>query len=280
MDYFVSVNQNAYHDWQIELLIESFREHGLEDKLIVMAADLGEGRYGNSHNILRHKSYMPHVSLGSRRGVQRLDEVYDVMWLTENKKIDRQFCILKPHMFLKHPRFNLDFPLNQPAMHIAADPYFTFDEARKHFGNFCGKQANEESHYRKNWIPVGGAVFFSNVPKSFFSRLAYLAENLALHQIMEEREIYAESNRLALALNIIDHIGAINISVSYNMISSMSEGGFSPLIDYSTGIPPVFNKSMFTFAPPAFMSFGDPIEVLASCKVSPNAMSSCVNFLK
>lgn len=281
MDYFVSVNQNAYHDWQIELLIESFREHGLNNKLTVMAADLGEERYGSLCNITSHEGYIPHISLGSRRGVQKLDEIYDLMWLTEKGKIGQHFCMLKPHMVLKHGNMTHNFPLNQPSMQIAVDPYFTFEEALKCFGNFCKNQTHDESHYQKNWIPVGNAICFSNMPQSFFNRLGYLAERMALHQIMEKREVSEHSNRIALTLNIIDHIGAANISVSYNLISSMSDGGYLPLIDYSHGVPPVFNKSMFTFAPPAKMSFGDPIEVLASCKVSPNAdyMSSIAQSL-
>ena len=35
MNYFVSVNLKAYHDWQLELLIESFNINSATDKLFV-----------------------------------------------------------------------------------------------------------------------------------------------------------------------------------------------------------------------------------------------------
>ena len=47
MEYFVSTDQRAYHDWQIELMIESFKAQGLENKLIITAAETNEQRYRN-----------------------------------------------------------------------------------------------------------------------------------------------------------------------------------------------------------------------------------------
>ena len=51
----------------------------------------------------------------------------------------------------------------------------------------------------------------------------------------------------------------------------MNDGKNTMFIDYEHGVPPDFNKSMFTFPPPKYISFGDPIEVISQCISTPNA---------
>jgi hypothetical protein len=43
----------------------------------------------------------------------------------------------------------------------------------------------------------------------------------------------------------------------------MMDSSNSPFIHYEHGLPPVFNKTMFQYTAPDFVSFGDPFEVLA-----------------
>ena len=271
MEYFVSYSQKAYHDWQIELLIQSFKNHNLQDKLTVAGANTGENRYKFLANILNHENFFNHLSIGLKRGFQQLDEIYSLAFYQESKKLGSEICVMQPHTVLKNPKYLEELRTNQSSATVSVDPFFTFDYAEKNAGDFWVKQAHSREFYKNNWLPVGSIILFNNLSEKISTRAIIVAEQIILNQIQQKIPVWSESIKLAWAISIADYLGLIKIEASYNLVSNMIDGANAPFIDYKDGVLPVFNKSMFSFAPPFGMSFGDPIEVLATCKMSPNA---------
>ncbi len=271
MEYFVSFNQKAYYDWQIELLIESFKNHNLQDKLSVAGANTGENRYKFLSNIANHENFLNHHSIGLKRGFQQLDEIYSLAYYQESKKLGTEICVMQPHVVLKNPKYLDEIKTNQSSAIVSIDPFFTFEHAEKNAGDFWAKQAHGREFYKTNWLPLGSIILFNNLSEQISTRATIVAEQIILNQIQQKIPVWNESVKLAWAISIADYLGLIKIEASYNLVSNMIDDGSTPFIDYKDGVPPVFNKSMFSFAPPFEMSFGDPIEVLATCKMSPNA---------
>ena len=281
MEYFVSTDQRAYHDWQIELMIESFKAQGLENKLIITAAETNEQRYNNIHNIFGHAKYFRHANIGMQRGFSKLNELYSLAWCVDNRKINYPICIMQPHVVFFDKNYTINFPDEQPSLNVAIDPFFTFELANQKAGDFWKKQVNTMNYYKDNWLPIGSIMFINNMSIDFINRTIAVAEYLIVEQIINKIPVWEETIKLAWTINTIDFLGKVNINASYNYTSSMNNGNITPFIDYNHGLPPNFNKSMFAYAPPACMSFGDPIEVLLNCHSSPNSdyMSKLSNRL-
>lgn len=271
MEYFASVSQKAFHDWQVELMIQSFKEHKFENKLNIAGADVSENRYEFLSNILNQEKFFSHQSMGLRRGFQPLDEIYSLAFCLETKRIGSSFCVMQPHIVLKNPKKLENFHTDIPSATVAIDPFFTFDHAEKNAGKFWEQQANSRDFYLKNWLPIGSILLLNNLPDRLVQRAVVVAEQIVLNQIIQKLPIWKDTIRLAWVISIVDYLGIIAIKGSYDLVSTMTDGNSTPFVDYNDGIPPVFNKSMFSFTPPFCMSFGDPIEILATCKMSPNA---------
>jgi hypothetical protein len=271
MEYFVSTDQRAYHDWQIELMIESFKAQGLENKLIITAAETNEQRYNKLHNTLGHAKYFQHSNIGMQRGFSKLNELYSLAWCINNGKINYPICIMQPHVVLFNKNYEINFPEGQASLNVAIDPFFTFQLANQKAGDFWQKQINTMNYYKDNWLPIGSLIFINNIPIEFINRTIAVAEYLIVEQIINKIPVWEDTVKLAWVINTIDFIGRININASYIYASSMNNGNITPFIDYNHGLSPHFNKSMFLYAPPVCMSFGDPIETLLNCHSSPNA---------
>lgn len=280
MEYFVNSEQKAYDDWQIDLLIESFKRHGIDEKLTIACSETNGQRYNELYNLAFHKNYFLYQSIGMKRGFLNLDQLYSLAWCMQNQKIGSRICVIKPCVLLKNKDFDLKIP-DVETVSVSIDPFFTFDNAKNMTGNFWENSTNDKEFYKRNWIPIGNVIFLNKIPYDFVLRTITIAENLIVNQIINKIPVWEETIKLAWVLNTIDYLGRINIFASYDYTSSMSDFGVNPFIDYQSGIPPVFNRSMFTFTPPVNMAFGDPIEVLSNCKISPNSayMSELANSL-
>lgn len=280
MEYFVNSEQKAYDDWQLELLIESFKHHEIDEFLTIAGANVNQDRYDKLYNLIAHKNYFPYQSIGQKRGFTKLDELYSLAWCIQNQKLGQRICLIQPSVVIKNKSYTLNIP-DKETFAVAIDPFFTFDHAEKMAGNFWENQNNSKDFYKNNWLPVGNVIFLNKISYEFVSRTIILAENLIVNQIINKIPVWEDTIKLAWALNTIDHIGRINIFASYEYTSSMSDASNAPFIDYHAGLPPTFNKSMFTFKPPINIAFGDPIEVLANCRSSPNAayMAEIANSL-
>ena len=262
MDYLVSVENTPYYHWQLELLIESFKRHSCEDNLLIcLAASDASANPMFWKNLPEHKRIQGHENIGKIRGFGPLNNLYSIMWANQFDWIKQPFASIPPDVVLYKP-LTIYFS-DYPEIIFSPSPFFTVDAAEDAVGPFWELSQKEKAFYEQSWIPMGSITLFNNIPAYIFERTTILAEKLALYQLLDGREIWEHTDKLAWAMNLADFIGQIKFTGDYSLSMTMLNEGDSPFIHYEHGLPPVFNKTMFQYSPPNFVSFGDPYAILA-----------------
>jgi len=271
MEYFVSVDRKAYHDWQIELLLESFKNNFIFDKIFVGINRTLYNRYPYMENANTHTSTYLYDDVGRKKGFAPLNEVYQLLWLLNAKKIKNTVAIIKPHMILKRTIEDIIPIIEARAFLYSSDPFFTFDSAITNCGEFYKELKNPKEFYEEKWFNLGNVFIISGIPDWFIQKVAKTAEELITIQIINNKTVWSETVRLAWVVSLIEASNDIEVYECSELSSIMNDGKNTMFIDYEHGVPPDFNKSMFTFPPPKYISFGDPIEVISQCISTPNA---------
>jgi hypothetical protein len=271
MEYFVSVDRKAYHDWQIELLLESFKNNFIFDKIFVGINRTLCNRYPHMENANIHTNTYLYDDVGRKKGFAPLNEIYQLLWLLNAKKIKNTFAVIKPHMILKRTIEDIIPIIESRVFLYSSDPFFTFDAALTNCGDFYKELKNTKELYQEKWFNLGNVFIVNGIPDWFVQKVARTAEELITIQIMNNKTIWSETVRLAWVVSLIDASEDIEVYECSELSSIMNDGRNTMFIDYEHGVPPDFNKSMFTFPPPKYISFGDPIEVISKCISTPNA---------
>lgn len=275
MDYFLSVPDSPYYHWQLDLLIESFKNNGCEEKLSVcICRDQGpQASYNEKflNNINSHERKIYTNNLGEKRGCNELNKLYNLLNFLNAEKIKQPLLVLEPYSVLRREYQLLRADESRPSFTFSVDPLFTFEEVEKNVGPFYTWLGIDKNVLESSWIPIGELYVFNKVPMSFFNTTVRIAEKLALHQLLENDTVWKRTSDLAVAINALINSSSIFCKGDCNIISPMDSEFDSFLISYKDGYPPNFHKSMFSFKPPLGLSFGDPIEVLSGMNYSPNS---------
>lgn len=268
MNYLVSLENQAEYQWQIELLLESFKIHNLSNDLLltVTKSDLPSSALF-CRNLSQHKRVVGFENIGELRGYPKLNKYYNLMWSQMAKLIQQPFLVTDPDVVLRNP-VNYSFT-SYPQFIFSPDLEFNFDLVVSNIGNFWEWIEKDKDLFLKNWIPLGGISIFSNIPLEFFVLVVERIEFLAIKQLMEKKKIWEHTDKLGLISVLLENLQNINCKGDYNL-SSPVFGSEANFISYEKGIPPTFHKCMFTYKDDMF-SFGDPIEILSKTFPSPNA---------
>lgn len=281
MDYFVSIENNAYYNWQLELLIESFKYNSLENNLLV-----GLIQSNNNYtpfdffNASEHTRKYFYENIGDAKGYKNLSHLYCLVSL--QNLINQPFTIISPDMVLRKP-INPELKSDRPQIIFAPDLRFTFDYVQKNVPDFFQELNHDESFYRKNWIPLGSCTIFNNIPEYFFANVLMLTEKLAVQQILNGQNIWKYTDKLAWSIMLADYHENIETTGDYQITDTMINNSQSPIIHYEHGLSPNFNKLQFLYEPPLYISCGDPFEILKDSKSTSNAHYMSVlaeNYLK
>lgn len=271
MEYFVSAENTPYYHWQLELLIESFKYHKYENQLLVGLASVNApANKAFCRNLYTHKKVFAHRNIGEARGYSGLNRTYSLSWAVEFKILSQPFAYIASDVVLRHP---LNFPLvgTVPEIVFDPDPFFTVATIKEEVGPFWEWFDKPKSYYETKWIPLGPIMVFNQIPPTLFQRTCFLAELIALQQLLAGKPIWKHTDKLAWVVNLADYVGQIQLRGDYTLASNMLGGDDAPFINYEHGLPPVFNKTMFQYMPPNYVSFGDPFEVLSAHAPSPAA---------
>lgn len=277
MDYFVSAENLPFYQWQLELLIESFKKQNCQDKLLVSLAHCDspvESVYWQ--NLSNHPRIYNHENIGQTRGYKGLNEIYSLLWVLLNKQIQQPFVFLQPDTVLRH-EIRIQFFNNLPEIHFSPDIFFTIDEAEERVGPFYEWCNKKKSDFENNWASIGSLMIFKDIPILIFQRALAICEFLALKQLEENKFIWNNTNRLAWAIVLNEYSNDIYVRGDFGLTSTMLGNDDSPIIDYEHGLPPFFNKQMFPFSPPNYSSLGDPFHILA--ENAPTANSHYISEL-
>lgn len=265
MDYLVSAENIPCQQWQLELLIESFKYNNCEKDLLLCLAesDVDLPTYPFfCRNILAHQRIQCHENIGKVRGYKGLNALYDLSRAVQNKWITQPFVYIPTDVVLKN-KLNIKLQSEFSEVIFLPSPFFTLESAEEAVGPFWEVTNKTKADYEAAWIPLGPIMVFNKIPEALFDRAIVLAEKLALQQLLRKQPIWKHTDTLAWAMNLSDYVGQLLLRGDYTLTMTMLDSSNSPFIHYEHGLPPVFNKTMFQYAAPDFVSFGDPFEILA-----------------
>jgi hypothetical protein len=264
MDYFISILDKPYHLWQIDLLIESFKNINLQDDLIISLTKQDPTPIKDFYNnISKHKKIYNFLDVG----YESISKLYSLSYLLKEGKIKQPLLfLLEPDLVIKK---EVQVPEEKEILDFLyfSDSSFTFEESEKYFPEFWKILNLDEKDCRNHWIYLGDIMIFNNFPQVFFDNLVLNADLLARNQ----KEVWKNTLKLALVLSLIEVKNIIRITENHNItMPAMSIGGDAHFIDYKKGIVPNFHKSMFTYSHPDYLSLGNPLKVLAEIYNCPN----------
>lgn len=267
MEYFVTCENHPYYSWQLELLIESFKNIGCQNDLLISLSHTDASmNYGS--NLIAHNRINGFENIGVRRGCNQLNKIYNLLWSLQAGHIKQPLVYMQPDMVLRNPVV-VEFVNLYPEFLFYPDPFFTFEQAEKEIGPFS-KWLNK--NYKLQWIPISDFFIINKIPIELFVFIINRAELLAMHQLMENRPIHKNTVRAAFATSFSEYIENIFCRGDYSLVSQILDGINSPVISYEKGLLPDFHKLMFSYQAPAYISFGDPIKILSELYPTPNAL--------
>lgn len=273
MEYLVSTENTPYYRWQLELLIESFKHHNQEENLLVCLSGESDSNAANNlfwRNISNHKRIKAHENIGEIRGHKGVNALYDLHFAVQKQWISQPFVYIPTDVVLKN-KLNVDLSTDYPEIVFFPSPFFTFELAEEKAGPFWEITNKKKDDYEKKWIPLGPIMIFNKIPELLFERAIVLAEKLALQQLLRKQPIWEHTATLAWSMNLSDFSDNFLLRSNYYLKMTMLDIGNSPFIHYEHGLPPVFNKTMFKYKSPEFLSFGDPFQILAENSPTENA---------
>jgi hypothetical protein len=270
MNYFVSlINNSPAYQWQMELLIESFKKHHIEDNLyIAIAPEEFPYHYENNFNILRHQKIYGYENIGKKRGYEPLNSLYFLSWSISSGKIKQPFTLLQPDMILYEP-FEPSLAGGYAEVLFMPDHEFSFEEAAE-IGPFWEWFSKSKDFYQENWTPIGSLMAFSEMPQDFFYNVVLYAEKLLIMQVSNNKKVWKYTIKLAWVLAFAEYAGKFVCRGDYSLVMPLLGSGNSPFICYDKGIPPYFHNSMYISLPPDYFALGNPIETLSKLAFSPN----------
>jgi hypothetical protein len=267
MDYIVSAEDTPYHHWQLELLIESFKRHGQQARLLVALAPADGRRSPDfTRNITAHGRIMTHENVGRQRGYLYFNKPYAVAAAVRGGLLRQPFAVIDPDMVLFAPLAPEADPVCfqvQPtlSLRLAAD-------------NLPGLRAHARALTGVDdfWLPVGNVYAFNGAPEALFARAMGWAERLAFEGAKAQAEAgqpvacWRYLERAAWALAFMECLGRLGVRATHTYEMTMRDHGAGHnFVHYSHGQPPGFSKYQFKFEPPDLLAAGrSPFAALAA----------------
>lgn len=271
MKYFVSVDKNAYHDWQTELLIESFNDISLSNDLFIATTTTASNRYPYASNLPKHKNTFNYEDVGLKKGFRPINELYQLTTFIKDNLLSMPLAVLKPHVVIKQRIEKVIKNDKARAFIFGADPFFTFEKAKENCQEFWECCDNNENYYKENWFRLGSVFVMIGMPDWIVNKVIKVSEALLVHQISKNNTPWQETCRLAWIISMCDLKGIIETIYDETLSSIMQEGKNTVFVDYEHGMPPDFNRLMYKFDPPMGLSLGDPIDALSHIISTPNS---------
>jgi len=255
MNYFVCADNSPYFQWQLDLLLESFKLHGTDDLLLVALVPSSQAPQPLfCTNLRKHPRIMAAGDIGRLRGYERLTPIYAISSALKAGHLRQPFMIVRPDCVMFDPPSVKSEKVAKIV--VQGDPLFTLDSVRENIPNL------HEYFGGKEWPTVGNIMYFDKIPPEFFSRVSFLTELLAYEQLKNGKNIWPDTDRAAWAVVISEMITQTHVQIVYTWeMPLVASGAKHNFISYEKGVPAHFSKPMFMFNP---ISFGDPYEILKS----------------
>lgn len=235
MQYFVSAENTSYYYWQLELLIESFKMHGLENDLYIFLAENDTPKIkGFSKNLISHKKRFQHENFGRENGCLSLNRPYALFKAIGGGYLKPPFAIIHADMILKKPIEDEDITDDVVVDSFASPANY---DVQKDIDIILKAKGLELSPFR---IPTFGVMIFNSyVDEKFWPLLIEKIKNFSA-----EKDVRFPAEYAAWELALFELLGYYRISGRI-LTSSLLDNLDANLIHYKYGIPPFFNKKYF-----------------------------------
>ena len=269
MKYFVSIENTNYFYWQIELLIESFLMHGLQDDLVVCIAQNFDPKIKNyCKNLVRHKNKFLHENIGSSKNCLPLNRLYSFAKFMEIEKIECPYAWIHPDMVMRKP---IDVESYEEQYSIIINNQYEFDEQSEEYLKESVEEIKNKNILKEevaDFFRISYPIVFKNLKEDirnlFVYRIIYNVE-----EILKEKGPNFPCDKTGLQKTFFEFLGSYNLrddKLSTQLYQIDSE---SPFIHYSHGLPPIFHKLFHKFPNNAFYPPG-PYEILLENNISPS----------
>lgn len=214
MNYYVSIENTYYHHWQVELLIESFKYHNLQNKLFIGVSE-GDGLFDKDYlkNIQSHPQILLHENYGEEIGRKDVNPYCSLFSALQSGFVTLPVTLL-----------HVDMVLAKPLNSFQEDIVFSVDDSFDYLQVEVAKYADIS-----NWLPVGGVLVFNKDP-------------IPLLETIIARSQQVKDIRTAVLLGLYEHINNYSITgmpIETNLLHNEVESNF---IHYNKGVPPDFSK--------------------------------------
>jgi hypothetical protein len=232
MNYFVSIENSYQHSWQIELLIQSFKDKGIEDSLLVAIGVDDSNTIYNCKNLSNHSNKIFFKKTSSNSSLNKWLSLLSVL----DKKDIFPLTVLNPHNI-----FCNDIPLNDKDLILSEDAFLTHNLIEDYFSDSL-----KEEQIKKNWLKIGNTLVLNNIPIVFFEDI------VSYIKYFSNKKEFVGMDRAAINLSIWKNWSALfenkeNIEIRPHAIESTMLGNvIKNIINYDHGIQPSFNKIWFS----------------------------------
>ena len=236
MQYLVSIENTTYFYWQIELLIESFKMKGLEDKLVIAIAE-NESPKDPQYikNISRHKNKFMHVNVGRQYDFLPLNKIFATMAALQTNRIEYPFALIHPDMVLFQ---DLEERPENVVFHVDPTAAQTIEKLKPYLNNLAQNSGLESM---PDNLFLGGILQFNDLNPAFYQR----THNWMHWFLQQHKDENWDIAKGAWILSAYEHLG------SHSYLGLRLEGQLfenidcPPFVHYSGGLMPVFSKTYY-----------------------------------
>jgi len=237
MNYFVSIENSYQHSWQIELLIQSFKEKGIENNLYVTVGIDDSMSMYDCRNLAEHVKVFYFKKTHSNLSLNK--------WQSFLKTAGDEKEIFPVTVLNPCSVFCSDISIGDHKIVSSEDSFLTHNI----ISDYYEELASEEDKIKNNWIKFGSTISFNNLPVSFFEDVL-----LYIKYFLDKKE-FLGIDTAALNLSVWKNWDALffkdeetsNIEIRpYSIESNMLENVVKNIINYDHGIQPSFNKVWFS----------------------------------
>jgi len=255
MKYLVSIEACPYFLWQIEILIESFKMHDIDDDLIIAVATRDKGIVPGK-NFYHHPHKIYHTNRRFKEGPY-FNKPYAAIAAIQNGFVKDDFVLIDPDMILIRP-----VKKNDANVVFSTDPFYTKELVENE--GFCLENSIKEIISEKGapielkWPFPGGVYQFHNTDNVFFERVLHWGEKFKNNDPNPNRY----SSKIAWGLTLIEFFDSYNIVPQMNECSMVDFHLVGNFVHYYHGLPPFFNKMMFPMGVLGSMSDKTPYDAM------------------
>lgn len=228
MNYFVSIGDCYYHDWQINILLNSFKKLKLDDKLFIAVATNKKNRNYNKDNFYFFKN------IGLEKEYLKYNKWHSLYLLIKSGALKQPIVVLEPHMLLT-TQININTDSN---ITYQLSNEFNYDN------KYLIKNINthDQDYIKKYWFNFGDTIIFNNLKEDFFLDILRKIENYSLYL-----EDYTNLDKIALSQCLWDYSSKqeLNIIPKIYIESTLNQNSLNPILNYRHGFKSIFNKNFY-----------------------------------